>query len=210
MNEDYFFNVKKKRPEEIYNKVSDYFYGKRLEDYASSKNIQRIQIKITKRAFEILELEKKHALVLDAGCGPGFASFYIKKLGYDVVAMDLISNFLFYYNLQDLNPLVGDMCIPPFRPNTFDAIISISALQWIYRDITNKKMTQAFSNLIKSFYEILKFGSKVIFQFYPKNEIIITHMKKIINENTMFNGGYLIDNPDNPKKRKIFLILEKE
>jgi hypothetical protein len=29
-------------------------------------------------------------------------------------------------------------------------------------------------------------------------------------ENTKFNGNFVIDNPDNPKKRKIFLFLKKE
>ncbi|MBY9007868.1 MAG: class I SAM-dependent methyltransferase [Candidatus Lokiarchaeota archaeon] len=210
MNEDYYFNIKKKRPEEIYDKVSDYFYGERLDSYATSKNIQRIQLKITKRALEIIQLQKEHALILDAGCGPGFASFYIKNIGYQVVAFDIIKDFLFYYDIKDINPIVGDMCFPPFKPESFDAIVSISALQWIYRDIENKIMTHAFSELISSFYKILKFGSKAIFQFYPKNNTILEHMRIIINEKSDFDGGFIIDNPDNPRKRRIFLILEKK
>jgi hypothetical protein len=33
---------------------------------------------------------------------------------------------------------------------------------------------------------------------------------KIIRETTQFSGTFIIDNPNNPKKRKIFLLLEKK
>jgi hypothetical protein len=33
---------------------------------------------------------------------------------------------------------------------------------------------------------------------------------KIFNSTGQFNGNFVIDNPDNPKKRKIFLYLEKK
>ncbi len=210
MNDDYFFDVKKKRPEEIYKNSSDYFKGDRLVKYALSKNIQKIQMKITKRAMEILNLKNKDALILDAGCGPGFASFYLKNYNYKVVAYDIISEFLYFYDLKDINPIVGDLCLLPFKPKTFNGIISISALQWIYRDINDKNMIQNFTQLISTLYKILKYDSKVIFQFYPKNDLILKHMKEIIIRKTKFKGGFLIDNPNNPKKRKIFLILKKK
>jgi SAM-dependent methyltransferase len=210
MNDKYTFNVKTERPEEKYEKVTDYFKGKRLEEYALSKNIQRIQTRITARALEILNLRDTNSLILDAGCGPGFASFYLKNLGYNIVAFDLISQFLTYYNLNDINPLTADMIHPPFKPRTFDAIISISALQWIYRDVSNNKMEQNLVLLIKSFFQILKFGSKIVFQFYPKNDLILDKIGEIISRESTFQGGFIIDNPESPKKRRIFLELIKE
>jgi len=209
MNDEYSFNIKKERPEDVYEKVSDYFTAKRIEDYSVSKNMQRIQTKITARALELLNIEEKYALILDAGCGPGFASFFIKELGYKVVAFDIISQFLHFYEMKDINPLVADMCSPPFKPDTFNGIISISALQWIYRDISNKIMEYNFIKLIRSFYTILKFNGKIVFQLYPKNFTLMDKMKELINSKTDFIGGFVIDNPNNPKKRKIFLILEK-
>ncbi|MHA1473114.1 MAG: hypothetical protein ACTSQW_08465, partial [Promethearchaeota archaeon] len=80
MNDDYFFNVKNKRPEEMYQSVSDYFKGDTLSQYARSKNIMRIQEKITIRALELLELKQERSLILDAGCGSGFASAYLKEI----------------------------------------------------------------------------------------------------------------------------------
>ncbi|HUW89149.1 MAG TPA: hypothetical protein VMV43_01375, partial [Candidatus Nanopelagicaceae bacterium] len=67
MNDNYFFNIKRKRPEELYEKASDYFDLETLSNYAKSKSIMRAQIKMTQRALEILELQKNHCLILDAG-----------------------------------------------------------------------------------------------------------------------------------------------
>lgn len=210
MKDDYNFNIKRKRTEEIYGKVSDYFKGNTLSNYAQSKSLMRIQKKITTRALEILDLKNTISLILDAGCGPGFTSMYLKEIGYNVVALDVIKDFLYFYDIRDLNPIIGDMCFPPFKPNIFDAIISISALQWIYREINNEEMRFKLTNLARFFYKILKPHSKMIFQFYPKNKAIMESIGKIFNNIGNFKGNFIIDNPDNPKKRKIFLLLRKD
>ena len=210
MNEDYNFNVKKKRPEEIFEKVSDYFTGEILRAYANSKNIMRIQEKITIRALELLDLKKKEALILDAGCGAGFTAMYLNEIGFRSVALDIIGNFLQYYDISSLNPVNADMCFTPFKPNTFDAIISISALQWVFRDINDKNMHFLLKNLSKSFFHILKPNSRVIFQFYPKSKVLMETIGKTIADNTGFTGNFVIDNPNHPKKRKIFLLLDKQ
>ena len=210
LNTNYSFNVKKKRPEEEYEKVSDYFKGDVLNHYATSKNMIRIQQKITDRTLELLNLKSRSVLILDAGCGPGFAGIYLKKMGYNIVALDLIAEFLYFYEINDINPINSDMCFSPFKPNIFDAIISISALQWIYRDINNKVMHFMLVNLFKSFFRILKPNCKVVIQFYPKNKEIMERIGKIVVEQTDFKGQFIIDNPTNHKKRRIFLLLNKE
>ena len=210
MKDDYDFNVKKERPEERYENVMDYFNRETLSKYATSKSMMKIQERITIRALELLDLKKVNCLILDAGCGPGFTSICLKELGYNVVALDLISEFLYFYDLRELNPLAADMCLPPFQSNSFDAIISISVLQWIYRDMNNEKMRLRLLNLTKSFERILKPESKIVFQFYPKNKEIMEEIGKIFTDNTELIGNFVIDNPNNPKKRKIFLLLKKE
>jgi len=209
LNDDYFFNVKRKRPEELYEKASDYFDLETLSNYAKSKAIMRTQRKITLRALEILELQKNHCLILDAGCGPGFAANYLNELGHTTIALDIISKFLKFYDIKDLNPILADMCSPPFQTQIFDAIISISAIQWVFKDIYNPIMRSNLINLIVSFYQILKPNSKVIIQFYPKNDTIMKFIGKTIKETTQFSGTFIIDNHNNPKKRRIFLLLEK-
>ena len=209
MRDEYYFNVKRKRPEDIHEKVTDYFNSKTIDSYASSKNMMRIQEKITSRALELLDLKKQDLLILDAGCGPGFASAYLKYSGYKVISLDLISEFLYFYNESVLNSIAADMCFPPFKSNCFDAIISISALQWIFRDINNKLMRQKLANLAKSFERIVKPKSNIIFQFYPKNDMLLKEIGKIFTQNTNLNGNFIIDNPENAKKRKIYLLLSK-
>jgi len=210
LSNNYDFNVKRKRPEEIYSDVSDYFKGEVLEQYASSKSIMKTQEEITIRALELLNLKRDDALILDAGSGPGFTAMYLNEIGYKTVAIDLISSFLNYYDIKELNPIEADMCFPPFKPNTFDAIISISALQWIYRDNNNEQMNLMLKNLSKSFFQILKPNSRVVIQFYPKSKKILENIGKIIAENTAFHGNFIVDNPNSQRKRKIYLLLNKE
>ncbi|MFW9825785.1 MAG: class I SAM-dependent methyltransferase [Candidatus Thorarchaeota archaeon] len=210
MNKDYNFNIKRNRPEEVYEKVTDYFKNDVLNQYASSKSMARIQQKITKRALELLNLKSGKSLILDAGCGPGFAAFYLKEMGYKIVALDIITEFLTYYEINHLNPINSDMCSPPFRPNIFDAIISISALQWIFRDINNNLMLSMTKSLFKAFFQILRPNRKALMQFYPKNKETVKEIGKIITIYTDFKGEFIIDNPNNEKKRKIFLLLEKK
>ncbi|MBN1801883.1 MAG: class I SAM-dependent methyltransferase [Candidatus Lokiarchaeota archaeon] len=209
MDDDYLFNVKKKRPEDSYEHVSDYFKGETLTQYANSKSVMRTQEKITIRALELLDLKQKRAFILDAGCGPGFVGMYLKEIGFNVVAIDLLSDFLTYYNISELNPVQADMCFPPFREASFDAIISISALQWIFSDLSNPNTQHSMKYLISAFYRILKPNSKIVFQFYPKSNNFLDELGRIIKQESSFNGTYVIDNPENPKKRKIYLFLEK-
>ncbi|MFX1567842.1 MAG: class I SAM-dependent methyltransferase [Promethearchaeota archaeon] len=210
MNDKYYFKVKRKRPEETYNDVSNYFRDDVLVQYANSKNMMKIQEKITIRALELLDLQRKDALILDAGSGPGFAAMVLKEMGYRTIALDIITEFLNFYDIKDLNPITADMCFPPFKANTFDAILSISALQWIYRDIYNKEMYLMLKNMSKSFFNILKPNSRVVIQFYPKNEKILENIGKVIKKSTAFYGHFIIDNPNSQRKRKIYLILNKE
>lgn len=210
MNDEYRFEVKKERPEETYENVTDYYRGGILSNYAKSKSMMRIQERITIRALEILDLDSTEMLILDAGCGPGFASIYLKEIGYKVVALDLISEFLYFYNIKDVNPLAADMCYLPFKSNTFDAIISISALQWIYRGFRNKKMQNKLDYLANDINNVLKPKGKAIFQFYPKNNLIMKEIGKILIKNSNLRGTFIIDNPNNQKKRKIFLSLNKQ
>lgn len=172
--------------------------------------MKKIQEKITLRVLEILDLKNKNCLLLDAGSGPGFTSIFLHSRGFQkVIALDLIPDFLKFFDLKKVNPILADMCYLPFRSQIFDAVISISTLQWIYRDINNKSMEVKLINMIKSFHNALKSKSKVVIQFYPKNKTIMDKIGKIIAKNSDFNGNFIIDNPNNPKKRKIFLFLKK-
>lgn len=209
MNDEYKFEIKRKRPEDTYSNVNVYYNKENISKYANSKSLMRIQEKMTIRTLELLDLPEQNSLILDLGCGVGFVGMYLNEVGYKTVAIDIISEFLRYYDIKELNPIIADMCILPFKPETFDAIVSVSALQWVYRDFNSKSSNLALKNLAKSVFSILKPQSKAIFQFYPKNDMMMDLIGKMFIKHTLFKGGFMIDNPNSPKKRKIYLILNK-
>ncbi len=203
------FDIKKVRPEERYKDALEYFKEENALRYASSKSLMRIQQKITLRAIELLDLKTKNPLILDVGSGSGFSSALLKEIGFSVVSLDINENLIKFYKIRELSPIIADMRSTPFKLETFDAILSISALQWVYKDNLEPNSKVLFITMIKNFYTILKPRSRAIFQFYPKAEKSIREMGKLIIDNTKFNGHFVIDNPRNPKKRRVFLFLEK-
>jgi 18S rRNA (guanine1575-N7)-methyltransferase len=208
LSDDYNFSVKRKRPEEIYRDVREYYDEKMISWYASSKSIMKTQEKMTIRALELLDLKEKDLLILDAGSGPGFTAMYLNERGYKTVALDLIPEFLNYYEIKDLNPIVGDMRYLPFRPKSFNVIISISALQWIFNELNLSKNNSKLKEFSKSLSNILKPKSRALFQFYPKSKELMEQIGRIIVSSSKLSGDIIIDNPDSPKKRKIFLLLK--
>jgi len=206
---DYNFNIKTKRPEEIYQDVFEYYKDNNIIKYSTSKSMMRIQEKITLRALEISSIQPKE-LILDAGSGCGFSSIVLNELGFKVISIDIVEKLLKFYKVPELNPILADMCLTPFRDETFGAIISISALQWIYTDLHNPDMENDLNNLINFFYRILKPNGKIIIQFYPKNIVIMERIGSLFKKNDFFSGSFIVDNIENPKKRKIFLFLKKQ
>ncbi len=83
-----------------------------------------------------------------------WSRFYInlfKGNWTQIVSLDLNSEFLYFYNIRDLNPILCDIWFHPFKVNIFNAIISISAFQWIFRDIKNSHMRLKLLNLAEYF-----------------------------------------------------------
>jgi len=95
----------------------------------------------------------------------------------------------------------------PFRPATFDACISISALQWLcYSNakgqIPKKRLTRFFSSL----YQVLRRGGRAVLQFYPETAeqaILISECAAKVG----FAGGIVVDYPNSTKAKKHYLVL---
>lgn len=95
----------------------------------------------------------------------------------------------------------------PFRPATFDACISISALQWLcYSNtagqIPRKRLTRFFSSL----YTVLKRGGRAVLQFYPETAeqaVLISEVATRVG----FAGGVVVDYPNSAKAKKHYLVL---
>lgn len=104
---------------------------------------------------------------------------------------------------------LADMgCGVPFRPGTFDAAISISAIQWLRNADTNTNEPKfRLARFFNTLYSALCKGGKFVGQFYPANEdqiIQITSAAKVAG----FQCGVVVDEPESKKNRKHYLVLQ--
>lgn len=194
--------VKVDRPEEIYKDPSLYYTEEMIEKYARSKAMKRAQEKIAHRIVELLNLEKGVRL-LDIGCGVGYTTAVYKLYGYDTVGIDVIPKMLEKAREKGLKVKLGDMrnLQKLFKKESFDAVVSASALQWLKEKEDIEKVAQGINYVLKK-------DGKVVIQFYPKSEKEMMTVAKIFKKNE-FKINIIVDNPNNPKKRTIYVLLNK-
>ena len=98
----------------------------------------------------------------------------------------------------------------PFRPGTFDGVISISALQWLcYSDSSEQDPKLRLNRFFSSLYTILKRDARAVLQFYPENSeqaVLIAQCASKVG----FAGGVVIDYPNSTKAKKYYLCLSFE
>ncbi len=205
----YEFFVKHERPEETVGDPLKFYIQKEVIEYSQSKALMRIQEGITKRALRIIEIPAP-ALALDIGMGCGFASTFLRLNHYRTVGIDINQLFLTYYQISELNPVLADMRQFAFRPAYFDFIISISAVQWILAEKNSNLRKKYIQQFIEMCSFVLKPYGKVIIQFYPRSDDVMKEFGGIISDMNLFTGNFIIDNAETPKKRRIFLYLEKK
>ena len=124
----------KKRP------TVDAYFGLEAGEYGTSAWMARNQTKSTRRALELFfsdnfseafSQQGQPFLCLDMGCGTGYSSHTILEAGCRVVGLDLSRDMLSQNpNDYQLTKIQGDIRNPPFRPNTMDHAISISAFNF--------------------------------------------------------------------------------
>lgn len=163
------------------------------------------------RAIELLALpEDETCLILDIGCGSGLSGTAIEESGHMWIGTDISPAMLDVAVDREVEGglVMSDMGHGlPFKAGTFDAAISISALQWLcYANKTEqnprKRLYKFFSTLLAS----LTRQARCVFQFYPDNsdeiEMITTQAMK-----AGFYGGLVVDYPNSTKAKKYFLVL---
>jgi 18S rRNA (guanine1575-N7)-methyltransferase len=95
----------------------------------------------------------------------------------------------------------------PFRAATFDACISISALQWLcYSNSAAQNPKKRLTRFFSSLYSVLKRGGRAVLQFYPET----AEQAVLISETATkvgFTGGIVVDYPNSAKAKKHYLVL---
>lgn len=163
---------------------------------------------MTQRALQLLALTSP-SLVLDIGCGSGLSGEHLSSSGHIWVGMDISASMLAIALDRDTD---GDLLLAdmgqgvPFRPGTFDAAISISALQWLCNaDSSEVSATGRLSRFFDGLYSSLKRGGKAVLQFYPKNDVQRTMITSAAVK-AGFGAGLLEDDPET-KNKKLYLVL---
>lgn len=94
----------------------------------------------------------------------------------------------------------------PFRAGSFDAAISISAIQWLCNADSNDVSPQArMKAFFDGLYASLRRGGRAVCQFYPKNETQRTMISGAAIK-AGFGAGILEDDPGT-KNSKLYLVL---
>jgi len=95
----------------------------------------------------------------------------------------------------------------PFRPATFDACVSISALQWLcYSNSASQIPKRRLVRFFSSLYSILKKSARAVLQFYPETAeqaVLISECATAVG----FGGGIVVDYPNSAKAKKHYLVL---
>jgi len=201
------------RPEDVL--PPDLFYNDvESRKYTTSSRIKNIQADMTHRALELLDLQAP-SLILDIGCGSGLSGEILSEADMDEggphawVGMDISASMLTQALERDVD---GDMLLAdmgqgvPFRAGTFDAAISISAIQWLCNAETADVSPEGrLKRFFDGLYASLRRGGKAVCQFYPKN----IQQRDMIAKAAIkagFGAGILEDDPET-KNVKVYLVL---
>ncbi|KFM80446.1 putative methyltransferase WBSCR22, partial [Stegodyphus mimosarum] len=179
--------------------------------YTSNSRMIEIQVQMSERAIELLALpDDESCLILDIGCGSGLSGQALEEQGHHWIGVDISQAMLSVAKEREVegDVLLGDMgqgmC---FRAGTFDAAISISALQWLCNaDKKAHKPAKRLHTFFSTLYGCLSRGSRAVFQFYPENSEqieLVTHQAMRAG----FGGGLVVDYPNSTKAKKYFLVL---
>lgn len=188
------------RPEDE-KSAAHYYDAAEAERYAKSNAMRKIQEQLTLRAVELAKFPLGSKIV-DAGCGPGFSSEILREIGYEVYSFDLIPAFVQQCRQRGFDAKVGDLRKFPFS-GKFDGIVSISVLQWVSAGGMGE-----VAKVAAEFWNHLKKGGRAVLQFYPKSEAEAMQCAKVFQQKG-FAVKLVTDNPANPRKRKVFILVEK-
>jgi ubiquinone/menaquinone biosynthesis C-methylase UbiE len=172
-------------------KFPDSYIGKKSKEYDNSIWMERNQKKATLSCVSYLydkkldelgkldHLSKEGSLILDMGCGTGFSSEILVSQGFKVVAIDILVDMIYkarekketYEEYDFIDLIWADINYLPFRDNSFEVAISVSAYNFIIHNLHNKedKNTKLYKTA-RTLFEILKSKGRIVIEFYPADQ----------------------------------------
>ncbi|KAI9705782.1 MAG: hypothetical protein M1820_005030 [Bogoriella megaspora] len=191
-----------------------YYNDTESHKYTTSSRIQHIQSQMTHRALSLLALPSP-SLILDIGCGSGLSGSILSTLPtsqggpHTWIGIDISSSMLSVALERDVD---GDLFLGdagqgvPFRPGTFDAAISISAVQWLCNVESSEESAQGrLGRFFGGLYASLRRGARAVCQFYPRDR----RQRELVTGAAVkagFGAGLLLDD-EGTKSEKCYLVL---
>lgn len=192
-------------PDKLGVEPKTFFGWEKALAYENNKSINKIQVLMARRLSALMKL-KKDDIILDLGCGTGIASNFLREFSSRVIGLDLSLEMLYFTQKKKVEAINADFQHIPFRESVFDAVVSVSSLQWVWGS-TASGVLGKYNTIIRQIRSIVKADSVIGVQFYPQTAQEFNAVADIFRKNG-FEGKIIIDEPQTPKKTKRYLILK--
>lgn len=178
-----------------------YYNEEEAAKYSHSTRIIRVQQAMTERCLELSG--KETGFALDVGCGTGISGRVLAESGFAWVGVDVSYHMLKLCPESCVHADVGE-CIP-FQPGTFDLIVSVSCVQWLFYSYRSshvplRRIRRFFSGL----FAVLREDGVCVLQFYCNKKQ--TEILKWEAVHAGFDGNLVVDSPST-KSEKQFLVM---
>lgn len=209
-------------------KFPESYQGDKAEEYNQSRWMERNQKRTALLCIQYLYdehldnvyhhdiLRDLPYLMLDLGCGTGFSSEILAENGFRVIGVDILKDMIYkakqkkirYEKDTHIEYVQSDINYLPFKDDSIDHVISISAYNFIIDPTTTSKekiirLTQTAQDL----NAIIKDHGRLVLEFYPNDEQELNLFKSSFTNNG-FDGFMIKQNP-NQKSGQTFLLLKK-
>jgi len=213
------WEVQGDRPEDVFETPGEYWTTEAIERLLKAKGQARIQHDLAVKTLAnlssqfpgILEIEGSGPVALDVGCGLGFASDVLVDAGFTAVGIDILADMLCLSSSRDsveynanrgrYHRVLASATCMPLRAGTIDLTLSTSALQWLDTSI---QVTSFAAEIAR----VVSVDGAIAFQYYPRSSQDLMQLGTAIKQSG-FEGGMLVENVKNPRKRKNYLLARK-
>ena len=205
-------------------KFPDSYIGEEAEEYDTLSWMERNQKTTALRCVEYLYDEKLGELnseyenpcfILELGCGTGYSSEILIENGFRVIGVDILDDMIIRaskkkkeQNYINLDLILADINNLPFRNDSFDHAISISAYNFITHGIYDQiKRKQTVNNTARDLFKFLRKNGRLIIEFYPQDDKEL----ELFSNSFIKNGfdGFMIKKNPNQTSGQTFLLLSK-
>jgi 18S rRNA (guanine1575-N7)-methyltransferase len=194
-------------PEEV-GPAEVYYNAEQSLKYSSNTRIIKIQRELAQKCVDLLELEEE-GLILDIGCGSGLSGSVISENNHRWIGIDISGDMLKIAREEAdaLDYIRADMGEGlNFQPGTFDGVISVSAIQWLFQSYSSEHHPlKRIRRFLVMLYSVCRPNSRCVLQFYLRSQKNV----ELLREEAVragFNGGIHIENPET-RNSKHFLVL---